>query len=249
MDRNDIRLAEQRLLVDESGAGSAGLLLGQVLAPGDHLHPEGETDARNFSSDVAQSDDAKALASQVRAEAHLPSSRLERSGFPIDASHARQDQRPSELDGRSGIVARRGDSDAEIGRGLAVDGGVSRSCRSYQLQVRQLLQNLPCKRRAFAHDAYHIERPQPLDDCRGIGNVVVEHSDLRVAPDARPVGKPQRDVLVVVEDRNLHWVSSRQRSAAKNSARAPATALGSFSIGMWPADLIRTSLVSGISRA
>jgi hypothetical protein len=25
-----------------------------------------------------------------------------------------------------------------------------------------------------------------------------------VAPDARPVGKPQRDVLVVVENRNVH---------------------------------------------
>ena len=124
------------------------------------------------------------------------------------------------------FVARRGDSDAEIGRGLAVDGGVSRSCRSYQLQVRQLLQNLLCKGGALAHDAYHSERPQPLDDCRGIGNVVVEHSDLRVAPDARPVGKPQRDVLVVVEDRNLHGCILPSAFGSKELGQSPRYRLG-----------------------
>jgi hypothetical protein len=32
-----------------------------------------------------------------------------------------------------------------------------------------------------------------------------EHSDFAVvSPDARPIGNPQRDVLVIVEDRNLH---------------------------------------------
>src|SRR6266436_7077890 len=65
MDRDDIRLAEQCLLVYESGAGSARLRLGQVLAPGDHLHPEGDTDARDLSSDVAQPDDRETFASQV----------------------------------------------------------------------------------------------------------------------------------------------------------------------------------------
>src|SRR5258705_8297757 len=34
--------------------------------------------------------------------------------------------------------------------------------------------------------------------------MIVEHSDLGVPPDGGPVGKPQRHVLVVVEDRNLH---------------------------------------------
>src|SRR5258708_19044028 len=51
--------------VDESGPGSAGLLLGQVLAPGDHLHAEGDTDARDLSSDVAQPDDPKPFAPKV----------------------------------------------------------------------------------------------------------------------------------------------------------------------------------------
>jgi len=50
MDCDDIRLVEQCLLADESGAGGTGLLLCEVLAPGDHLHAEGETDARDLSS-------------------------------------------------------------------------------------------------------------------------------------------------------------------------------------------------------
>src|SRR5260370_25010449 len=80
-----IRLAEQCLLVYESGAGSAGLRLGQGLAPGDHLHPEGETDARDLSSDIAQPDDPKALASQLRTEAPLPSDGPQPGGLPVDA--------------------------------------------------------------------------------------------------------------------------------------------------------------------
>src|SRR5713101_8724721 len=136
MDRDDIRLVEQYLLADESRAGGPGLLFGQVLAPGDHLHAEGETDARDLSSDIAQPDDPKAFASQVRAEARLPSAGPQREGLPVYAPHARQDKRPGELDGRSGIVARRGDRDAEIGGGLGLDRCVSGSCRSYQLKLR-----------------------------------------------------------------------------------------------------------------
>jgi hypothetical protein len=65
MDRNDIRLVEKCLLADKSGASGTGLRLCEVLAPGDHLHAKGETDARDLSSDIAQPDDPKAFASQV----------------------------------------------------------------------------------------------------------------------------------------------------------------------------------------
>jgi competence protein ComGC len=40
--RDDIRLAEQCLLVNKTGAGGPGLL-GRVLTPGYHLHAERET--------------------------------------------------------------------------------------------------------------------------------------------------------------------------------------------------------------
>src|ERR1700738_1451171 len=65
MDGHDVGFAEQRLLVDEDSTRGAGLLLGEVLAPGDHLHAEGDTDARDPPSDIAQPGDAYALASQV----------------------------------------------------------------------------------------------------------------------------------------------------------------------------------------
>jgi hypothetical protein len=73
MDRHDVGLAEQRLLVHEGGTGGAGFLLSEVLAPGNHLHAEREADARHFCSDVSQPDDTQASTSQVRAEARLPS--------------------------------------------------------------------------------------------------------------------------------------------------------------------------------
>ena len=65
--------------------------------------------------------------------------------------------------------------------------------------------------------------------------MVVEHGDLGVTPDARPVGEPQRDVLV--SSRIATFIGTR--SATKNSARAPAITFGAFFIGMWPADLIQ----------
>jgi hypothetical protein len=56
--------------------------------------------------------------------------------------------------------------------------------------------------------------------------VVVECSDLRVAPDARPVAKPQRDVLVVVEDRNLHGCILPSAFGSKELGQSPRYRLG-----------------------
>ena len=45
---------------------------------------------------------------------------------------------------------------------------------------------------------------EPLDDGVQVGEVIVEHGDRGAAGDLRPVRHGQRDVLVVVEDRDLH---------------------------------------------
>jgi hypothetical protein len=37
--------------------------------------------------------------------------------------------------------------------------------------------NLAVSRWCFTQPTRRVEWPQPFDDCRGIGNVVVEHSD------------------------------------------------------------------------
>src|SRR6202048_1812113 len=65
MDCHDVGLAEQRLLVHEGSTSGAGFLLSEALAPGDRPHAEREADARHFSSDVSQPDDAQASTSQV----------------------------------------------------------------------------------------------------------------------------------------------------------------------------------------
>src|ERR1700758_2413619 len=65
MDRHDVGLAEQRLLVHEGGTGGAGFLLSEVLAPGDYVHAEREADARHFCSDVSQPHDTQVSTSQI----------------------------------------------------------------------------------------------------------------------------------------------------------------------------------------
>ena len=55
-----------------------------------------------------------------------------------------------------------------------VDGGVAGPRRGNQLEMRQLLQVLPCEPSAFAHDVDHVEGAKPLNHCHGIGDVVVE---------------------------------------------------------------------------
>ena len=65
MDGDDVGLPEQRVLVDERRANGAGDLAGEILAPGDHRHAEGERDPGNLLADIAQPDHAEALAPQV----------------------------------------------------------------------------------------------------------------------------------------------------------------------------------------
>jgi hypothetical protein len=88
---------------------------------------------RTALADVAQADYAQGLAAKVSTDGGLPSAIAHRCGFPIEVSHARQDQRPGEFDRGSGIVADGGDRDTEVVRGLRVDGGVAGSRRGISL--------------------------------------------------------------------------------------------------------------------
>ena len=58
------------------------------------------------------------------------------------------------------------------------------------------------QRCALAHHAHHVEWRQPLDDGVLIGEVIGEDGDLGARRHLRPVGHAQRDVLVIVEDRD-----------------------------------------------
>lgn len=189
MDRHDVGSSEQDFFVDQGCACSTRGFLREILASGEHFHAERDADAGDLLSDVAQADYAQGLAAKVSADGGLPAAIAHGCGFPIEVSHARQDQRPGELDRGSGILAGGGDRDTEVVRGLRVDGGVAGSRRGDQLELRQLLQDLPCERSAFAHDADHVEGAKPLNHCRGIGDVAVEHADLRPATRETARGK------------------------------------------------------------
>ena len=69
---------------------------------------------------------------------------------------------------------------------------------------RQALDDVTRQRCALPHDAHHVERRQPLNDGVWVGEVIVEHGDLGSGGHVGPVGHAQRDVLVVIEDRDPH---------------------------------------------
>ena len=119
-------------------------------------------------------------------------SRIQACGFPSEVPQAHQDHRPGELDHGSEIVAGDSDCDIEVVRALRVGGGVARSRRGDQLALRQLRPDLPCAPSAFTHDADHVEGAKRLNHCRGIGDVAVEHADLRraVPPTSRRASAP-----------------------------------------------------------
>jgi hypothetical protein len=94
--------------------------------------------------------------------------------------------------------------DAAFLGGRDVDGGVERPSRGDHLQPRQALDDITRQRCSLPHDAHHVERRQPLNDGVWVGEVIIEHGDLGSGGHVGPVGHAQRDVLVVIEDRDPH---------------------------------------------
>jgi hypothetical protein len=82
-----------------------------------------------------------------------------------------------------------------------VDRGVAQAGGDEELQIRQLLDHGAGERGALAHGADDLEALQRLDDVVPAAQMLVEHLDVEVACDLRPVGDFERNGLVVVEDR------------------------------------------------
>ena len=87
-----------------------------------------------------------------------------------------------------------------VGRG-DVDGGVTRSRRDQQLQIRQFSEETAEKGRALPHGADDIEPPQAVGDGIGIGDVVIEYHDFRLRGHLAPVGHIEGDALIIVKNR------------------------------------------------
>src|SRR5262249_582229 len=77
---------------------------------------------------------------------------------------------------------------------------IAHAGRNQELEVGQLLEDGTRKGGALAHGADDLEALQRLDDVLGPTEVLVEHLDVDVTRNLRPVGHLQGDVLEIVED-------------------------------------------------
>ena len=77
------------------------------------------------------------------------------------------------------------------------------SRRGNQLELRKPLKDVARQWRSLPHDTDRVERQKSLNDCVRFGNVIAEDGDCGPAGDRRPVRQTERDILIVVEDRDF----------------------------------------------
>jgi hypothetical protein len=204
MDGQDVGATEEFVFGHISRPGFFGGLRGQVRAPRDDVHAERRPDPRHPAADPAQAQHAQHRSAELTADGCLPTTVPHRKAFVDDPAGSGEDQRPGQFDRRLYVAAGRADVDAVFLGGRDVDGSVERPSGGDHLQPWQARDDVTRQRCALAHHAHHVEWRQPLDDCVLIGEVIGEDGDLGARSHIRPVGHAQRDVLVIVEDRDLH---------------------------------------------
>ena len=84
--------------------------------------------------------------------------------------------------------------------GIEVDRGIAHSGGDEELQIGQRLDHRARKDGALAHGADDGKALQRRDDLVLRAEMFIEHPDLHVALDLRPIGKSERDVLIIVEN-------------------------------------------------
>jgi hypothetical protein len=80
----------------------------------------------------------------------------------------------------------------------------TQSAKGDQFQPRQALDDVTQQRRSLPHDADRIERQQSLNDRLRAGHMVIENRDFGPISNGRPVRHLQRDILIIIEDRDFH---------------------------------------------
>lgn len=183
----------------------------QVRAPRDDIHTEGRPDARHPATDPAQAQHAQHRTAELATDRRLPTAGAHRQVLVDDSPGGGQDERPGEFDRRLDVASGRAHMDAAFLSSRNVNRRIERPGGRDHLQLGETLDDLARQGRSLPHDAHHVEGRQPFDHRVRIGKVVVEDGDVSSGGDRRPVGHVQRDVLVVVEDRDLHRAQSSIR--------------------------------------
>ena len=168
MDGDDIGLLKQLVLRDEDGSDFGSALTGEILAPGDRLHAEGQADLRHCAADIAETQKPERPPGHVIADRRCqPPRRSDAFSATRLRALARISAHVSSIVGAEAIAGMN-DLHALIFRSLEIDRGVPQRGRGDQAQLGQALDDGARHRRALAHDADDVERLQALDDGLGV---------------------------------------------------------------------------------
>jgi hypothetical protein len=197
---DDVGGGEQLVLLDPADADLGRPLVGEVLAPGHHVHLEGLPDPGDPRAEPAEAEDAEPVAREVGADGLLPPAGADRGVLLRHVPGDGEDQRPGQLGGAGQVRAGTADGDAALGGRGDVDGDVARAGGDQQLQVRQPLEHAAREGGALAHRDDDVEGLQAPDQRVLIPDVVGELHHLDRLRHPGPVGVRRGDVLVVVQD-------------------------------------------------
>src|ERR1700676_4474863 len=99
MHRENVGAAKQFVLLDPLDALLGGLLGGQILAPGDRLHAEGEPDPGDRAAAAAGAQEADRLPRHASPDAGLPAARAHELMILGDAPGRAENEAPGEFRG------------------------------------------------------------------------------------------------------------------------------------------------------
>src|SRR5262249_25414873 len=198
----DVRLAKKILLARVADADFLALVRRQVLAPGDDFHAERLSDFCRAGAELAQPEDAERQAFEVQPDRRLPRrAGLHPRVLVADAPGQFEHQADGNARGRTAHRWRAAHDDAALpGRG-DVARRIAQPRGDEQLELRQFLDHGARESGALAHGAHDLELLQRREDLIGSAQMRIEHFDVEVVQNFRPVGHGESDVLVIIENR------------------------------------------------
>src|SRR5579862_3284461 len=243
MHREDVGAAEQLVLLDALDPLRGGLLGGQVLAPGDRLHAEGEADPADRAAEPAETQEAQRLAGDAVADAGLPAALAHQRVIFRDAAGRPENEPPSQLGGVLVAASRTpgpAHRDAAVLQRRHVERRIAHAGVKQQLKLRQAIDNPPRKRGALAHRRDDLAVGERAHHVILVGERKALDGDLDAArPHRRPIRHVERDALVIVQNAEPHRknllvfvgssVSGEQRRVIVEDAQdVVAAAIGDF---------------------